>query len=251
MTEHQWWHGRDPDAMIDWLFYDLRAATRKFRLFWVAACRELLPLVPDYPELGELLGLIEQSAGWNDRDPGVSKLKVAAYNRVVDRNGPYESSNPEWNAYLAIVLADERYSSWLDPRSRSRGNELGEDPREPGPTPRAVTRYCTLADSFLPAAHDVTLLHEIFGPLPLRDIAADPAWLTTDVQLLARGIYDEKAFDRMPILADALQDAGCSNEEVLRHCRQKPHRTEHVRGCWVIDLLLGQPWKSEVSERGA
>jgi hypothetical protein len=65
----------------------------------------------------------------------------------------------------------------------------------------------------------VPFLHDIFGPQPFRDIAVDPRWLTSDVAALARGIYDEKAFDRLPILADALQDAGCDNEEVLDHCR--------------------------------
>ena len=85
------------------------------------------------------------------------------------------------------------------------------------------------------------LLHDIFGPLPFRDVAVAPAWLTSDVLALARGIYEEKAFDRMPILADALQDAGCDNEEVLNHCRAAGW--EHVRGCWIVDLLLGKPWR--------
>ncbi|MBM3979516.1 MAG: hypothetical protein FJ304_04385 [Planctomycetes bacterium] len=87
----------------------------------------------------------------------------------------------------------------------------------------------------------VALLHDIFGPLPFRDVAVPPSWLTSDVVLLARGIYDDKAFDRMPILADALQDAGCDNDEVLNHCRDAT--ATHVRGCWVIDLLLGRPWR--------
>jgi hypothetical protein len=242
MTEHEWWHGRDPDAMIDWLFYDLRAATRKFRLFWVAACRELLPLVLDYPELAEVLDLIEEEPDAELVIPR-SRLRHAAYDRVVARHGPYESGNPEWNAYLAIALADERDDGWLDPRTRDPSREQSLSWRDPGPTPRVVTRYCALANPFRGTTHHIALLHEIFGPLPFRDLAADPSWFTSDVFALARGIYDEKAFDRMPILADALQDAGCTDEEVLRHCRQKPHRWEHVRGCWVIDLLLGQPWR--------
>jgi hypothetical protein len=80
------------------------------------------------------------------------------------------------------------------------------------------------------------LLHDIFGN-PFRPVALDPAWLTSDVLALARGIYDERAFDRMPILADALQDAGCDSADVLGHCRSAG---PHVRGCWVVDLLLGK-----------
>ena len=61
-------------------------------------------------------------------------------------------------------------------------------------------------------------------------------WLTSDVLALARGIRDEKAFDRMPILGDALMDAGGDHEAVLGHCRQsKPHHD----GCWVLSFLLG------------
>jgi hypothetical protein len=79
------------------------------------------------------------------------------------------------------------------------------------------------------------LIREVFGN-PFRTVDVSP-WLTSDVVALARGIYEEKAFDRMPILADALQDAGCDNVNVLDHCREP---REHVRGCWVVDLLLGK-----------
>jgi hypothetical protein len=63
-----------------------------------------------------------------------------------------------------------------------------------------------------------------------------PLWRTTTVRLLARGIYRHQAFDRLPILADALQDAGCNDEAVLTHGRGA---TTHLRGCWVVDLALG------------
>jgi hypothetical protein len=81
------------------------------------------------------------------------------------------------------------------------------------------------------------LLMEIVGN-PFRPVSLDPAWLTTDVRLLASGIYEEKAFERMPILADALQDAGCDSDELLNHLRD-PKQT-HVRGCWALDLALGK-----------
>jgi hypothetical protein len=56
--------------------------------------------------------------------------------------------------------------------------------------------------------------------------------------LLARGIYEEKAFDRMPILADALQDAGCDSDDILNHLRDA--QATHTRGCWALDLVLGK-----------
>ena len=81
------------------------------------------------------------------------------------------------------------------------------------------------------------LLRDIFGN-SFRPVAIDPAWLTSDVLALARGIYDDKAFDRMPILADALQDTGCDNTDILDHCRDA--KQTHTRGCWVVDLVLGK-----------
>ncbi|VTR95537.1 Uncharacterized protein OS=Sorangium cellulosum (strain So ce56) GN=sce5710 PE=4 SV=1 [Gemmata massiliana] len=80
------------------------------------------------------------------------------------------------------------------------------------------------------------LVRDIFGN-PFRPVVVDSSWLTSDVLALATGVYEGRVFDRMPILADALQDAGCDNEDVLSHCRGDGL---HVRGCWVVDLLLGK-----------
>jgi hypothetical protein len=83
------------------------------------------------------------------------------------------------------------------------------------------------------------LLREIFGN-PFRPTSIDPAWHTWNggtIPSLARAIYDEKAFDRLPILGDALEEAGCSDPEILDHCRREGG---HVRGCWVLDLVLGR-----------
>jgi hypothetical protein len=81
-----------------------------------------------------------------------------------------------------------------------------------------------------------SVLRDIVGN-PFHAVTPDPVWLTSTVVELARGIYAERAFDRLPILADALQDAGCEAAEVLDHCRGPG---PHARGCWVVDLLLGK-----------
>jgi hypothetical protein len=65
-----------------------------------------------------------------------------------------------------------------------------------------------------------------------------PAWRTSTAVTLAGRMYDVSTFDRMPILADALEDAGCDAADVLAHCRE-PEQV-HVRGCWVVDLVLGK-----------
>ena len=64
-----------------------------------------------------------------------------------------------------------------------------------------------------------------------------PSWLTTVVVPLAQQMYESRDFSTMPILADALQDAGCANADVLDHCRGPG---PHVRGCWVVDLVSGK-----------
>jgi hypothetical protein len=79
-------------------------------------------------------------------------------------------------------------------------------------------------------------LRDIFGN-PLRPAAFDPAWSTSDAIALARQMYESRDFGAMPVLADALQDAGCDCEEVLSHCRDA--KQLHVRGCWAVDLVLG------------
>src|SRR5262249_17761399 len=79
------------------------------------------------------------------------------------------------------------------------------------------------------------LLRDLIGN-PFRPSRVEAAWLTPDVVRLAKLIYDEGQFGEMPYLADALLDAGCTDEAMLEHCRG---RQPHYRGCWVIDLVLG------------
>jgi hypothetical protein len=83
-------------------------------------------------------------------------------------------------------------------------------------------------------AAQANLVREIFGN-PFRPVAFDPAWRTDTAVGIARTMYDAREFGAMPILADALQDAGCEDEQVLRHCREPGL---HVRGCWVCDAVL-------------
>ena len=72
---------------------------------------------------------------------------------------------------------------------------------------------------------------------PFRRVVWQPEWNSETAVALARGIEAERAFDRMPILADALEEAGCDSQQVLQHCRNE---TVHVRGCWVVDSVLGR-----------
>ena len=77
-------------------------------------------------------------------------------------------------------------------------------------------------------------LTEAFGPFP--SVSFSPSWRTDTATSLARIMYESRDFSAMPILADALQDAGCDSEHILKHCRDT--NQVHVRGCWVVDLVL-------------
>jgi len=80
------------------------------------------------------------------------------------------------------------------------------------------------------------ILRDIFGN-PFRPVRFDVRWRTSNVIDLSRTIYEGRAFERLPILADALMDAGCADEQVLEHCRSDG---PHVRSCWVVDVVLGK-----------
>ncbi|MBA4190847.1 MAG: hypothetical protein C0467_22905 [Planctomycetaceae bacterium] len=80
-------------------------------------------------------------------------------------------------------------------------------------------------------------MRDIFGN-PFRPVVFNPSCRTDTVLSLARHIYESRDFSAMPILADALQDAGCDNADILDHCRDA--NQVHVRGCWAVDLVLGK-----------
>ncbi len=100
-----------------------------------------------------------------------------------------------------------------------------------------IIRYLYLSHPSHPDPKRLCLLiREIFGN-PFRPVAFAPVWRTTTAFALARQMYEGRDFSVMPILADALQDAGCEDEAVLSHCRGEG---PHCRGCWIVDLLLGK-----------
>jgi hypothetical protein len=79
---------------------------------------------------------------------------------------------------------------------------------------------------------------DLFDLLLTRAVPFDANWKTSTAVAVAQQMYDSRDFSAMPILADALQDAGCNNDDILNHCRDPEQ--PHIRGCWVIDLVLGK-----------
>jgi hypothetical protein len=123
------------------------------------------------------------------------------------------------------------------------GNLCAEANRLAANAMRAVTEPFSYSEGdfeqsadFIELGKQAQMLHDIIGN-PFRPAAVDSGWLTPGVVEMARTIYDSRAFDRMPELADALEDAGCHDAVILNHCRQPGG---HVRGCWVVDAILGK-----------
>lgn len=239
MTEEQWLGcADDVEWLANYVIFQTRATDRKARLFACACCHrierqlgdELLRLLESTEQFadGKLLrSALEQmtQAGWrkfhpraNQRD--VPKASLAAESAVLhaaefaysDRCEDYETED------------DHHYAIWASIHSVHVVNiEARVWPANAEAT-KAERRS------------QVQLLRDIFGN-PFRPVLVAPAWQSTDVVSLAQAIYDERAFDRMPILGDAMEDAGCTNEEILAHCRGPG---PHSRGCWVVDLILGK-----------
>jgi hypothetical protein len=125
---------------------------------------------------------------------------------------------------LAGVEAAVRRPDWITVQAAFRAREI---------VAWAAAPWDRDAATRAEAVAQFDLFHEIVGP-PVNPHW--PEWRTETVRLVARGIYRDRTFWHLPILADALQDAGCDDNNVLSHCREVK---DHVRGCWVVDLAMG------------
>ena len=104
-------------------------------------------------------------------------------------------------------------------------------------TPKAVTEDDAMTEAEWLACTNPTPMLEHFRRGDAARMSVRKRRLTSTAVTLARSIYAERAFDRLPILADALEDAGCDAADLLAHCRGDG---PHVRGCWAVDLVLGK-----------
>jgi hypothetical protein len=141
---------------------------------------------------------------------------------------------------LAAVLLAEDYADGAIRRVARAYRTYGFFCQEPRDAVRSTIGVLAWRPRLgVPAPVLCERLREVFGNpcLPAIDPSAWQADGDRTVVPLAQAIYEERAFDRMPILADALEDAGCTNEKLLGHLRGPG---AHVRGCWAVDALLGK-----------
>jgi hypothetical protein len=212
VTEEEWAAGEDPDDLLDAAKAVKRLPARKARLFAGGCFR----LVWDLIRADDIRLAVEMSDARADRKIGQQELERHRY---------------------PMTVPSDKVRSWLAVAVQSLATS-NLNPSYVAWQVRTATRNDTYrhARRGIPCRAQAELIREVVGK-PFRPVAFDRRWRTEDVLGLGRGIYEEGAFDRLPLLADALMDAGCDNEDILAHCRSAG---PHVRGCWVADLVLGK-----------
>jgi hypothetical protein len=206
MTEHEWQAACQPQAMLEFLQKSGRGSNRKLRLFAVACARRVWEWID-----GPGRAAVDSAERFADGLAGPEELRAA---RLACQGAGGQAA---W--YAAAT------NPTIAARNAARSAQTG------------------VANNALPGSEtaellaQAALLQDIFGPILFRPLAVDPSWLTPAVVQLARATYEDRSFDRMSKLADALEGAGCTDADLLGHCRgSRPH----ARGCWAVDLVLGR-----------
>lgn len=227
MTEQEWLACTDPRLMLE--FLKGKVSERKVRLYACACCRRIWHLLSS-PEHKNAVELAERFADGQATREEMGVASEAAAEAANPGHEEGEDYQPGWAC--AYASAPSIGSGFRVARAFCGSCDSHEEWSEWAicmfdNAPPLDTRLSRVG---------CRLVQEVFGN-PFDPITLDPAWVTPTVKNLANAIYDDRAFDRLPILADALEDSGCASHDILDHCRQPG---EHVRGCWAVDLVLGQ-----------
>jgi hypothetical protein len=220
MTESEWQNRTDPTPMLE--FLRGKVSDRKQRLFVIAYVRRVWS---DFKisETQEAWNAIEVAERYADKLASDKQLQ-AAHHAVL--------ASPEWDDLAIHVLNAYAGAATAAKVDKAFADAMASD------------YAARIAPHTSPIVHAerverCRLLREVMDN-PFHPVRISSAWLTGNdgtVPKLAQSIYDARAFDRLPELADALEQAGCANQDILDHCRQPG---PHVRGCWVVDLMLGK-----------
>jgi hypothetical protein len=202
VTEQQWLLCADPLPMLDLL--RRRAGDRKVRLFACACCRLVWEHLPT-----QCLPAVELAERYADGAAGAAEC-AEARRRLNALIAPWRGAGARL-AQAVSELLRPRFSAALVATRARTGPERGTLPG----------RQCEL-------------LRDLHTFRPVRGQAA---WRTADVCRLAQGMYQQRDFERLPVLGDALEEAGCAEPSILAHCRGPGL---HALGCWVLDLVLAR-----------
>jgi hypothetical protein len=247
MTEDEWQTKDAPRAMLE--FVRPRATTRQLRYFGAACCRQVWDLLPD-DRLRAAVECVEDYAAGTATKQELAAcqsrarlaiqesgllVRLAALGQTVAQERP---GGPSLGPYVEAHRAAAAVNSVaLVARPTGRVGALGEAVHQAFDLVVQVQVGRTSQDTYprLYTAH-AAAVRCIFGN-PFRPVVFDPSWRTEASVALARGLYESRDFAPAPVLADALEDAGCDDARVLDHLRRGG---VHVRGCWCVDAVLAR-----------
>jgi hypothetical protein len=237
MSEEEWLACKDPESMLE--FLKGKASDRKLRLFACGCCRRMWSLLDD-DRKRMLVNDGKMAAEMAKKDAHRDRMAVELAEKCADGQAEYAelqalypSADDKEDADCHGAGSD---AAWTAKASAYHARFLA---MYFGPTsypPGAKLRSPSKLEHDREQSAQCAVIRDIFGN-PFHPIDIDPSWLTPQVVALAQEIFDYRAFDRLPSLADALEEAGCDDQEILDHCRGPG---PHLRGCWVVDLILGK-----------
>jgi hypothetical protein len=220
VTEQEWRSCGNPHRMLSSIHG--RVSQRRLRLFACACCRRIWYLLTD-PRSRQTVEFAELFLDGNAAEAERAIAFDAAQAAAVDAGEDSVAAAAAEAAADAASVIGPYYANAATDAVLGIGDDELQQKAE-------MDRQCDL-------------LRDIFGN-PFRPVSIDPAWQTPTVTALAQAAYDHRSLPagtlepaRLAVLADALEEAGCDNADVLSHLRQSG---EHVRGCWVVDLLTGR-----------
>jgi len=216
VTEGEWLSATEPESML--LYLRGKASNRKLRLFAVGCCRRIAPLFTDERSRA-VLKVAEQYADGLVGDKHL--YRAADHNYDFIRGEPVHTPARVAAATANSVAGPSAWAAAWNVVSEARRALLLAGAKKNGAEARAQAE----------------LLRHVLGN-PMRPAVLSPSWLVWNggtVLKMAHTIYNEHTFDTMPSLGDALAKAGCTDTAILDHCREPG---DHLRGCWVLDLLL-------------
>lgn len=213
LTEAEWLASTNPLPMLEYLGRGVSA--RKLRLFACACCRRFWPVLD---ERGR--AIVEAAERYAEGIASVQELAALRGEQPLVLGAHYWSNDSFTIHHAAMQTLEE--DAWQAALYTSSHAEALADPS----WDREDVAQCVL-------------LRCLFGN-PFATVHWNPALLSWHEGLLvamARRMYESRDFAEMPVLADGLEDAGCTDATILNHCRQPG---EHARGCWVVDFLVGK-----------
>jgi hypothetical protein len=232
MTEAEWLSGTDPTRMLSHL--GRKASPRKLRLLACGCARQVWDVLAEVHR--EAIELAERFADGRATDRKRREVldHAGATAPRESRHWFQEPREPAWRAAQAATatLRDEAASAAAEAATQVVAWALSRPSNLPSVPSLNVWQKRRMEILRV----ECSLIRDIFGNSS-HPVVFDPSWRTRNVRELAQAIYQQRTFERMPILADALEDAGCDVADLLNHCRGE---ADHVLGCWALDLILGQ-----------